>query len=99
MEKEKSIVNNNESNNTCNVNATGEKNSQCDQVDSSVVKQYKLILGLALIFLVICLGLFIYNLIKCYLPKWRKDSKRLHEEKSEIANQRNVKIELESREE
>lgn len=57
-------------NNTTNTNEEG--------IDDDVIKQFKFIIGIVFIILICSLGYFVYNLIKCYLPKWRK--KRLQEE-------------------
>ena len=44
----------------------------CKQIDSDAVKQFKILVTLVFIGLIIFLIYFIYNLIKCYLPKWRR---------------------------
>lgn len=51
--------------------------TKCKEVDDDVVQQFKIIMIIVLIVLLAFLGFFVYNLIKCYLPKWRK---ALHEE-------------------
>ena len=48
------------------------------QIDDDVLKQFKLIIGIVFIVLFLFLAYFVYNLIRCYLPKWRK--KLLQEE-------------------
>ena len=53
----------------------------CKIVDDSVLKQFKIIMIFVLIILLIFLGFFIYNLIKCYLPKWRGQNKLQEEGK------------------
>ena len=56
-------------NGTCN-NTT---NDQCKDIDDSVIQQFKIIITIVLIVLLAFLGFFVYNLIKCYLPKWRRE--------------------------
>jgi hypothetical protein len=46
--------------------------SNTNKIDDDIIKQFKIIMILVLIVLLIFLGFFIYNLIKCYLPKWRR---------------------------
>ena len=48
------------------------------QIDDDVIKQFKIVITLVFIVLLCSLGYFVYNLIRCYLPKWRK--KKLQEE-------------------
>ena len=48
------------------------------EIDDDVIKQFKFIITLVFIVLLCSLGYFVYNLIRCYLPKWRK--KKLQEE-------------------
>ena len=50
-------------------------------IDDSVLRQFKIIMVFVLIILLIFLGFFIYNLIKCYLPKWRGQNKLQEEGK------------------
>ncbi len=42
-------------------------------MEDSVVKQFKIIVVVVFIILLCFLGFFVYNLIKCYLPKWRRN--------------------------
>ena len=58
-----------------NNNATKENPTE---IDDDVIKQFKFIITLVFIVLLCSLGYFVYNLIRCYLPKWRK--KKLQEE-------------------
>ena len=51
----------------------------CNDLDSNVVAQFELIIIIVLILLLAFLGFFVYNLIKCYLPKWT-GKKRCQEE-------------------
>jgi hypothetical protein len=62
-------------------------------VDEAVVHQFKIIVVIVLIILVVFLGFFIYNLIKCYLPKWR--SRELVKEEGNEHTVNNRKIEFE----
>ena len=54
------------------------------EIDDEVVKQFKFIITIVFIILLLSLGYFVYNLIKCYLPKWRKKV-NLQEEKLQPA--------------
>ena len=54
-------------------NATNQNNNDESQLDDNIVKQFKLILTIVFIVLILFLLYFVYNLIKCYLPKWRKN--------------------------
>ena len=56
-------------------NATNQKNDDESQLDDNIVKQFKLILTIVFIVLILFLLYFVYNLIKCYLPKWRRQQK------------------------
>ena len=60
-----------------NTNEANGDNGQTE-IDDDVIKQFKFIITLVFIVLLCSLGYFVYNLIKCYLPKWRK--KKLQEE-------------------
>jgi hypothetical protein len=56
-----------------NLNNTDNSSSASNNnIDEDIIKQFKIIMILILIVLLIFLGFFIYNLIKCYLPKWRR---------------------------
>jgi hypothetical protein len=41
-----------------------------EQAKNDAMKQFYFILTVVFIILLVFLGFFIYNLIKCYLPKW-----------------------------
>ncbi len=56
---------------TCNNATTNDE--QCKDIDDSVIQQFKIIITIVLIVLLAFLGFFVYNLIKCYLPKWRRE--------------------------
>ncbi len=58
-------------------NTTNNENDE-QEINDDVIKQFKFIITLVFIVLLCSLGYFVYNLIRCYLPKWRK--KRLQEE-------------------
>ena len=66
------------------LNCTGEDadNELCKVSDEKVLLQFKIIIIVVFIILLIFLGAFIYNLIKCYLPKWKK--KKLTEEDRQV---------------
>ena len=64
------------------INSTSIHNEE-NEIDDQVIKQFKFIITIVFIILICSLGYFVYNLIKCYLPKWRK--KKLQEESLEPA--------------
>jgi hypothetical protein len=66
------------SDNYVNNNSTSPDQSGQEEIDDDVIKQFKLIISIVFIILLCSLGYFVYNLIRCYLPKWRK--KKLQEE-------------------
>jgi hypothetical protein len=66
------------SDNYVNNNSTNPDQSGQEEIDDDVIKQFKLIISIVFIILLCSLGYFVYNLIRCYLPKWRK--KKLQEE-------------------
>lgn len=68
------------------LNTTTVNTDECKIVDDSVLRQFKIIMIFVLIILLIFLGFFIYNLIKCYLPKWRKNKDRPVEISDNYAN-------------
>ena len=57
-------------------------NSMCAAEEDDIVFQFKIIISIVFVILILFLGFFVYNLIKCYLPKWRRDKER----KVEIAD-------------
>ena len=61
-------------NKTLPINCTGAdiNNEECKAMEENIVKQFKIIVVVVFIILLCFLGFFVYNLIKCYLPKWRK---------------------------
>ena len=67
-------------------NLTNTPNAENDSsdIDDEVIKQFKFIVTIVFIILLLFLGYFVYNLIKCYLPKWRKKA-HLQEEKLQPA--------------
>ena len=44
--------------------------------EDDIVFQFKIIISIVFIVLILFLGFFVYNLIKCYLPKWRKNKEK-----------------------
>lgn len=55
-----------------------------ETIDEDATKHFKkILLGIFLI-LILFLAYFIYNLIKCYLPKWNKSRNELREERNSI---------------
>lgn len=63
----------------CKTNQVNCTNSQAEDVDSDIVANFKIIIFIVLLVLLVFLGFFVYNLIKCYLPKWT-GRKRLQED-------------------
>ena len=57
--------------NNLNQNST-DTDSDTQSLNNNIKEEFKIVLIIILIILLIFLGFFIYNLIKCYLPKWRK---------------------------
>ena len=51
-------------------------NSMCAAEEDDIVFQFKIIISIVFLILILFLGFFVYNLIKCYLPKWRKNKER-----------------------
>ncbi len=72
------------SNQNKTLNCTGEDadNELCKVMDEKLIKQFKIMIVVVFIILLIFLGLFVYNLIKCYLPKWKK--KKMVEEVRQV---------------
>jgi biopolymer transport protein ExbD len=70
-------------NKTLPINCTGAdiNNEECKAMEDNVVKQFKIIVVVVFIILLCFLGFFVYNLIKCYLPKWRGQNKLQEEGK------------------
>lgn len=68
------MADNNQNNITNNTNGDNDPSD----IDDEVIKQFKFIITIVFIILLCSLGYFVYNLIRCYLPKWRK--KKLQEE-------------------
>ena len=62
-------------NKTLPINCTGANinNEECADFDKNVQQQFIVIISVVFIILLFFLGFFVYNLIKCYLPKWRKN--------------------------
>lgn len=71
---------------------TNSTDDDASTVNENVVRQFKIILVVVMIMLLLFLGFFVYNLIKCYLPKWRSRSQIREEDAVAIENQ---KIEIE----
>jgi heme/copper-type cytochrome/quinol oxidase subunit 2 len=60
-------------------------------INQKATDDFKVIVIIVLVILLIFLGFFIYNLIKCYLPKWRRQ--KLHEEQQQTGPIRQIEIE------
>ena len=91
------MSNNQSQNQTINCTNATKNDDVCKQIDNDAVKQFKILVTLVFIGLIIFLIYFIYNLIKCYLPKWRKERelKEEVERKVEIGNSSNEKQDIE----
>ena len=48
-------------------------NPEPNQTASAAKKEFKIIIMIILFIMFIFMCMFVYNLIKCYLPKWRKN--------------------------
>lgn len=59
-----------------------------NQTADAAKKEFKIIIMIILFILFIFLCMFVYNLIKCYLPKWR-NAKRDFVDMSENPNEGN----------
>ncbi len=71
-------------NNNRTLNCTGEDKDkeECNNINEQTVKQFQILIVIVFILLIFFLGCYVYNLIKCYLPKWRK--KKLVEEDRQV---------------
>ena len=66
-------MSNNKNNKTLNCTGEDADKEECKVVDEKLITQFKIMIVVVFIVLLLFLGLFIYNLIKCYLPKWKKN--------------------------
>ena len=80
-----------ESNNNRTLNCTGTDadREECKVIDEKIYKHFKIMIVIIFVVLLIFLGFFVYNLVKCYLPKWKK--RRLVEETRQIEIQNSIK--------
>ena len=62
-------------NKTLPINCTGANinNEECAAMEQNIINQFRIIIVVVFVILLLFLGFFVYNLIKCYLPKWRKN--------------------------
>ena len=51
-------------------------NTACAENEEDIVFQFKIIISIVFLVLILFLGFFVYNLIKCYLPKWRRNKEK-----------------------
>ena len=79
-------------NTTCDGPATN--NAKCKEIDDDIVKQFKFIMIVVLFILLAFLGFFVYNLIKCYLPKWKKQAFQTVSSSEQNETEKNVQIEF-----
>ena len=57
-------------------NSATTNNTMCLEDEEDIVFQFKIIISIVFIVLILFLCFFVYNLIKCYLPKWRKNKEK-----------------------
>ena len=72
-------------NKTLNCTGDDRDREEC-KVDEKMVTQFKILIVIIFILLIFFLGCYVYNLIKCYLPKWRKKKFIEEERQVEIRN-------------
>jgi len=72
-------------NKTFNCTGDDRDREEC-KVDEKMVTQFKVLIVIIFILLIFFLGCYVYNLIKCYLPKWRKKKFIEEERQVEIRN-------------
>ena len=72
--------------------------SDSDEVNKEATESFKIFLYLFVIVLVIMMLGFIYNLVKCYLPKWlgKKKNPKKDDENQQSYDLQNSKIEEEA---
>ena len=66
-----------------NTNNTTDPNSHTntdDHTKNEAMKQFYFIITVVFIILLVFIGFFIYNLIKCYLPKWKNKKELVNED-------------------
>jgi len=69
------------------LNCTGEdKDKEECNISEQTVKQFQILIVIVFILLIFFLGCYVYNLIKCYLPKWRKKKFVEEDRQVEIRN-------------
>ena len=73
------------------INCTGANinNEECLVMEKDIMKQFKIIVAVVFIVLLLFLGFFVYNLIKCYLPRWRRNQLAEENRPVEIRNAQN----------
>ena len=57
-------------------NEANANNTLCLNDEDNIIFQYKIIISIVFIIILILFGLYIYNLIKCYFPNWIKNKER-----------------------
>ena len=68
------------------LNCTGDDKDKEECKVDQMVTQFKILIVIIFILLIFFLGCYVYNLIKCYLPKWRKKKFTEEERQVEIRN-------------
>ena len=79
----------NNKNKTLNCTGPDADREECKVLDEKQLRHFKIMIVIIFVLLLIFLGFFVYNLIKCYLPKWKK--RRLVEETRQIEIQNSIK--------
>ena len=72
-------------NRTLNCTGDDKVREEC-KVDENTLKQFHILIVIVFILLIFFLGCYVYNLIKCYLPKKKKKKLVEEERKVEIRN-------------
>ncbi len=75
---------------------TSKQNTNTDSGETTndqVMQQFKVILVGVFLVLLLFLAFFVYNLIKCYLPKWRNRRELVKEENANNVEVRKIEIE------
>lgn len=64
-------------------------NSTSDEINEQATKEFKVILVVLIVILLVFMAFFVYNLIKCYLPKWRNRRQLVAENDVEMGSNHN----------
>ena len=73
--------------------STSANNPEQNDISKDAAKEFKFIIMVILCILIAFMCLFVYNLIKCYLPKWKNKRELVDEtENSEAPNTRKLEM-------